>query len=736
MNSTAQIRPLEKMLVLVGAGNAHLQFIKRWSMKPMPGVAVTLVNEFSELPYSAMVPGFIMGEYSWDDISIDLVKLCSAVKVRFVRDKVTAIDRQARKVRFAKRAALGYDALALGVGSIPAIPEELAADVASLSMRPIPSLLQKLDALEVRIRGTSGPFQLVVVGGGASGCELALAIQKRLAHHPGLRVTLLQANERLLPNFAAKAARILHGVFQERGIGVRLGARVTGGGNGELRLENGGRLPYDAVIWATHAAASELLRSTGLSVDAAGFVQVNEKLQSLTDPAVFATGDCVSLVPYPTLPKNGVHAVREGVVLFDNLLAFLRDQPLLPFVPQRVTLSLLNSGDGQALFTYGPVVWKGRWARKLKERIDRAWMEKFQRLMPMMAPAAAEEESYTMRCGGCGSKVSSDVLSAVLKRIDVPDDPRIVFGSRAGEDAAVHRMQPALFSEQPEKLLEVQTVDYFKAFIDDPYLFGRIAALHSVSDLHAMNARPFSALAIATLPYARGPVQESLLFELLSGAVDTFRELGVVLSGGHTTEGPELALGFSVTGYGEEGRLFQKGKLQSGDRLILTKPVGSGAILAAWMRGVCQAEWFDHLLDGMLQSNAGATGVLARNGVSACTDITGFGLAGHMLEMLDASRLSARINLNSVPVYDGFREVARSGILSTLQRDNAKVACRVVGAEPEWLFDPQTSGGLLAAVRPEQVDTVLAQLWENYKQAAVIGEVVPVEQGSVPTLYV
>src|SRR5262249_38061668 len=162
--------------------------------------------------------------------------------------------------------------------------------------------------------------------------------------------------------------------------------------------------------------------------------------------------------------------------------------------------------------------------------------------------------------------------------------------------------------------------------IDDPYLFGRIAALNAVSDLYAMNARPFTALAIATLPYARGPVQEAQLYELLSGAVETFRQLGVVLTGGHTTEGSELALGCAVTGCAEEGRLFQKGTLPPGDALILTKPLGSGALLAAWMRGECRAEWFAPLLSSMLLANGPAGEVLARRGVVACTDVTGFGL--------------------------------------------------------------------------------------------------------------
>lgn len=341
-----------------------------------------------------------------------------------------------------------------------------------------------------------------------------------------------------------------------------------------------------------------------------------------------------------------------------------------------------------------------------------------------------------MRCGGCGNKISADVLSAVLRRIDIPDDPRVLLGTRAGEDAAVHRVRPELFGD-PQKLLEVQTVDYFKAFINDPYLFGRIAALNAVSDLYAMNARPFTALAIATLPYARGPIQEAQLYELLSGAAESLKELGVTLTGGHTTEGPELALGFAVTGFAEEGKLFQKSNLQVGDRLILTKPLGSGALLAAWMRGECKAEWFEPLLATMLMSNAAAGKIFAQAGVTACTDVTGFGLAGHLIEMLDGSKMSAHLFVDRIPVYDGFNDVVARGIVSTLHRDNAKVACRMVGSEPAWLFDPQTSGGLIAGVKPENVVATLASLHQaGCDRAIVIGEIVAMGRDSAPTIHV
>jgi selenide,water dikinase len=345
--------------------------------------------------------------------------------------------------------------------------------------------------------------------------------------------------------------------------------------------------------------------------------------------------------------------------------------------------------------------------------------------MPMAAPAGEDEPA--MRCGGCGSKVPGDVLAAVLRGVETADDPRILLGCREAEDAAVFRAPPG----QPA---EVQTVDYFKSFTDDPYLFGRVAALNAVSDLYAMNARPFAALAIATVPYARGRIQESLLRELLAGAQRTLKEEGVVLAGGHTTEGAELALGFSVTGHADVSQLFRKDRLRPQDRLILTKPLGSGAILAAWMRGECPAGWYESLVESMLRSNRAASAVFASLGVAACTDVTGFGLAGHLLEMLDASRASARLFAERVPVYAGFREVVARGIVSTLHTGNARANCRVTGANkpPAWLFDPQTSGGLLAGVPADRADDAVRLLAEaGCPDAAVIGEVVAGEPAEI-----
>jgi selenide, water dikinase len=714
---------IEKNVVLLGAGNAHISFVRMFGMEPIPGVAVTLVCDTPVVLYSAMVPGHVGGEYSRDDVTIDLVRLCSAHGVRLVAQAATKLDVKARRVEFDGRPPLGWDAVSLGLGSFPDLPAGLADGPASWVFRPLGRTVDRIDELERRLKSSPKPFHMVVAGGGASGCELALAIKKRFSAAKDFRITLLQRNDRLVPTFPKKASRIFDRVLADRGVAVRLNAAITGGDGLSLVLNGSERLEYDTVLWVTNAAPPPLVRESGLKLSPSGFLEVKDTLQSTGHASVFGTGDCITLASRPDLLKNGVYAVREGGVLFRNVRNFLQEKPLEDFAPQKWCRNILNTCDGEGVYTYGALVWKTKGARSLKDRIDQEWMAMFSKFEAMKGPDG--EPAPQMRCGGCGSKVAGDVLSAVLKDLDVGEDPRVLMGARAGEDAAVTSARPELFGKDPAKLVELQTVDFFKAFIDDPYLFGRIAAVHAVSDIHAMNARPFTALAMATLPYARGPVQERMLRELLGGAVRALREMGVTLTGGHTTEGAEMALGFSVTGHGEQDALFRKGALRPGDALVLTKPLGTGALLAAWMRGECRAAWMGPLTASMLLPNAAASAVFARNGVRACTDVTGFGLGGHLLEMLDGSKAAARLSVSEVPVFPGFAEVSGRGILSTLHGDNARHAGRVTGSSPPaWLFDPQTAGGLLAGVDAAKAEAVVRELREaGCERAAVIGEV-------------
>ena len=409
MNTSAPPTPIHKTVVLVGAGNAHLVFVRRWRMRSLPGVAVALVNEAPTVPYSAMVPAHVSGDYRRDEITIDLVRLCRSAGVRLIDERVAALNPVSRSVLFADRPPLTYDVLSLGLGSVPADLTRPAAPDFALTLRPLAALIHQLERIDAELTANPRPFHFAVVGGGASGCELSLAIHNRLGRHPGFRITLLQSRDRLLPRFPSRTGRAFGEAFRARGIAWRANARVTGGTPGELALANGEKVMCDAVLWATPGSPPVLIRESGLATDEGGFLRVRETLQSETDPAVFGTGDCASFTAYPGLARSGVYAVRQGAVLYDNVTAILRDRPPRPFRPQRRCLYLLNTGDGSAVLNYGPLAWKARWVRRMKDWIDRKWVASFLPSEMKTGATQGEDENTLMRGVGCRIPPDSSV---------------------------------------------------------------------------------------------------------------------------------------------------------------------------------------------------------------------------------------------------------------------------------------------------------------------------------------
>jgi selenide,water dikinase len=286
----------------------------------------------------------------------------------------------------------------------------------------------------------------------------------------------------------------------------------------------------------------------------------------------------------------------------------------------------------------------------------------------------------------------------------------------------------------------LQTVDFFRAMVDDPYLFGRIAATHALGDIYAMGGMPESALAIATLPTARPAIVEHDLFHMLRGGLDVLEAAGAVLVGGHSAEGAEVALGFAVTGRPRPGKLLRKGGLRPGDRLILTKPLGTGVILAADARGLASSRIIEGALATMTQSAGPAVSVLLAHRATACTDVTGFGLLGHLLEMLRASEMDAALDPEMIPALDGAISLLARGITSSLHADNV-AAMAALGGTPSLsdtiaalMIDPQTAGGLLAGVPADRARACLAELRGRGYRAAEIG-IVTRANGGEPRVH-
>jgi len=258
---------------------------------------------------------------------------------------------------------------------------------------------------------------------------------------------------------------------------------------------------------------------------------------------------------------------------------------------------------------------------------------------------------------------------------------------------------------------------------------GKIAANHALGDVYAMGGEPQTALAIATVPYGLESKVEADLSAMMAGANEVLRDAGCALVGGHTSEGAELALGFAVNGLVPAAAALRKGGLEPGDGLILTKPLGTGTLLAADMRGKAKARWVMAAIAHMVQSNRKAAEILRRHGVHAATDVTGFGLLGHLIEMVRASGVDATLAIERVPLLEGARETVALGIFSSLQPQNVRLrrAIRDLGAASRHplyplLFDPQTAGGLLAAVPFAQAERCVAALRSaGYAGAELIG---------------
>ena len=738
---TAQT-PILKDIVLVGAGHSHVGVLRMFGMDPMPGVRLTLITRQVHTPYSGMLPGMIAGLYTHDQAHIDAAPLTRFAQARLYHSEVVGLDLVSKHVICRDRPPVPFDILSINIGSIPSARQIPGVAEHAIPVKPIDGFFERFEAARARILKREGRARIGVVGGGAGGVELTLSLQRRLARDvadagfdpAGLAFTLITSSDELLPTFPARMRRRFTELLRERGIGVVAGSKAMEVRRDAVLVAGNGPIALDEVFWTTRAAPADWLAKTALALDDEGFIRVTETLQSVSHPDVFAAGDVASIDGHAP-PKSGVYAVRSGPPLAGNLRRMLMGRPLRRYKPQREALYLISTGERYALGARNGFTFEGAWVWKLKDFIDRRFMAKFNELPQMPLPAVGrpppiadaaaikEISAMAMRCGGCGAKVGANILSRALGAVEPAPRDDVVVGLDAPDDAAV--------VDTGGKQLSVHTVDYFRAIVDDPYTFGKITANHALGDIYAMGAEPQTALAIATVPYGIEAKVEADLAQMMAGANAILREAGCALVGGHTSEGAELSLGFAVNGLVDRDSALRKGGLRAGDALILTKPIGTGSLLAAHMRGKAKARWVMAAIEHMTQSSKVAAQILRAHGATAATDITGFGLLGHVVEMVRASNVDATLALTGVPLLEGLAQTIAAGIFSSLQPQNVRLRRAIrnmdeAAAHPLYpvLFDPQTAGGLLASMPSERAQSCVAALKDaGYASAAIVGSV-------------
>eukprot|EP00210_Caulerpa_lentillifera_P005983 g5718.t1 len=685
-----------------------------------------------------MLPGYVAGYYTYDDVHIDLCRLTRFAQSRLIHAEATGLDVKSRRILFQNRPPLKYDVVSIDIGSTPKMNDIPGAKDHTTAVKPISTFIQRLHEMlnktggnchsssllnnntncsNQRIQGPSGVslglnysnrsskslrrlgqrgFSLVVVGGGAGGVELALAIHHRLQNEVALSsqstvsepIIKLVTRKKILMDYPTNVQSMFIRVFNQKGIEV---------------LEN-----------------------------------------------------------------SGVREVKEGRLVLHNRRIVEFD----------ACLCLISTGDKHCIAHKGWFSWQGAFLWTLKDAIDRQFMNKYSKdLTDLMDQSmsgqtgvnldeayatcvlekqvAALQNESLFRCAGCGSKVGMSLLKNVLKEIygSIQYSSSSTALSSSGDQMSSMSRQretyvvyddAAVVPRPPEGYLMLQTTDFLRSFVSDPFLFGQITALHCLSDIYAMGGTPNTLLATVVVPFAAEDKMESDLIQLMFGAKKVCEEAGCEIVGGHSSEGSDLYLGFSVLGLVKEGQQLNKTGLNPEESLILTKPLGTGLILAAEMRGKAKASWIKSAVDCMLISNESAGRIFIQNEASSCTDVTGFGLFGHMYEMIISSKTSVKIDTSLVPFLPGAEDCAKSEIRSSLFKQNSKVKSAIANSkdiENDWRFpvlvDPQTSGGLLASVPKRNTEACLKALHEaGYSAAAIIGETMDCKDHSSPLLHI
>ena len=732
-------------LVLIGGGHAQIAVLKAFGMRPLEGVRLTLVTDVLMAPYSGMLPGYVEGHHSLEDMHINLLKLARFAGARLIKRAVSDIDFDKQNIVLDGGLNLHYDVLSLNNGAVPA-PESIKGTALNgITVKPISHFLEKMPDASA-LRGDFG-----VIGGGAAGCELAIS----LYHHyqlgaKNIALHLFSRSERVLPTAPKKASMRMQSALALHNITIHHRANVEELTSDTVILEAGNKIPAAHIFVVTAARPASWISNLKLSHCEDGYISVRPTLQTVEYDNVFAAGDVASMVGEPR-EKAGVFAVRAGPYLAFNLRSYIEQTPLKSFSPQTRYLALIGLGGKDALALRGNFVAQGAFWWHLKNWIDRRFMQRFNNLPEMVTPPTSmpayakklidKPVQDVFECAGCGAKAGANILRDALDEAcnlarEKGVDERFLPPAGIASDYS-HLPLPDDSSKSTQLS---QSVDFISQHISDSYLFGRIAVLHALSDVFVAGDKPFAAQALVTLQRTRPEMQKSDLAMMLSGALEELAAHRTKLIGGHTTIGSEAMLGFAVTGLSKADRPSPALPKTEDVMLVLTKPIGIGIVLAAEMRGICAPDSYDAALAAMLASNARAADIIISTAPSALmTDVTGFGLARHGLNLAQrAEATGMELWLDSLPLLIGAKELAASGTRSSLfshnRQDIAVQGGAMLGTEYtpfiELLFDPQTSGGILAALPRSKAHEICGKLREaGYIQAEIIGRLSQTQSG-------
>ena len=679
--------------------------------KLKPAGMITLVNKESTTIYSGMFPGVLAGKYEIDEIIIDLRNLASKAGVSFVMAEINGVSPEKKKLLLSGRPEIEYSSLSLNIGtktnlnSKSLIPEENIA----VPIKPFSEAYKFVVEQDV-YKDDSSAIPFVIIGCGFAAIEIAFSLRKRW---PKRSIILKvkskkKINKNILINLKAMNIKI---------------------------IQSKPSILYPKLI-CTGNESFDWIKDSGLPLDEDGRVITKQTLQVINYPELFAVGDC-GVIKDNHRPASGVWAVRSANPLAKNLECMIQGLKLKEWKPQRKAIQLLDiysiKNESKAYISWGKVmIGPYDYLSRLKEIIDKNFISKFDHIQDKYSDMSSGDEM--IKCRGCAAKVAFNPLSSALKKLDLIESKK-----DDSFDIGLLNTRETL----------IQSVDGFPSLVSDPWLNGRLLAFHACSDIWACGGSVISAQAVVNLPSLPNYLQQELLFQALEGINSALIIQGAKLIGGHTLESRkkseepftlEIESSLTVNGIIDDKKYFWSKKgMKKGDHLLISRSLGTGIIFSAFMNGNVKPYILDSALKEMNKSQHNIVEDINQlinlspntKIVNACTDITGFGLLGHLSEMLGSTNsdnlkmnldpLKINIELENLPVYKGVIELLNKGYESTLAPSNKTFLQYIDGDKNlkfeliynnliydesfynnmlKILIDPQTCGPLVVSCSP------------------------------------
>ena len=721
--------PITNDLVLIGGGHSHLSVLMKLSKRPINGNRITLITNEIDTPYSGMIPGYIEGIYSWRDSHIDLYRLCLKLNVRFIHAEVERVSAYEKEIYFKDRPKIKFDVLSINTGIQSNNREIKGAAKYCLPVKPISKLANNF------LNKITNFKSIAFIGGGAGSVELALAIKKRFLNiNQDIKITIITGKRGLLSTFPQKTKLTSLKTLEKFKIDIIEYKRVLEVKPKQIILSDKSMLKIDKAILSTNSMTPKWLAKSDILLTKDNYILVNKSFQT-NYKYVFASGDVIDF-NNQNLKKAGVFAVRSGKPLAINIKQFILGKKLVEYKFNKNYLALIGTSKRSAIATKYNLTFNSRFFFYLKKYIDQNFIKKFSdfKIRKKFTLEALKtdvlnifvkhkekitDENDIMQCKGCAAKVPLNALKQAL-----PKD--IVSTS---EDAVSVPGQPELY----------QTVDMISSIITDPFLLGKIAANHSISDMVSVNSKITSAMMILQLPLSKTEINSRDLEQVLLGANEIFKTIDCPLIGGHTMIGKDKdpIIGFSILGQKQKKIKIMKNrrKIKTKDLLILTEKIGSGLIFAGINNYLIDSYFQTDVIKQMIKGNLNFGKISNHLNILSMTDITGFGLANHLLNLIkrDNSKTGLTIYPNKIPLFEGVNECLNKDIKSSLFKSNYDIAQKDIIYKRDKskldniLYDPQTVGGIAFIIPQEEKYKHFKVLKENNIKFTEIGFVNNIE---------